>query len=501
MSSPSLSALSAETARLDRQAASRSGRDEGTPSGGFSALLTQAQQGRAGEADARAATLQRQLQERAAAAPKPASAPAPATRPATPSNPSMNASTNASTNTAAQAARTQEQRQTEQRRAEASRGERARDVADDEDGAPVDEPAAEPTRSDPSAASGATPTWLMHTVVRSTMRGGAAGQSSADTTSGAAGGTAGASAAPIGPGSGGTGERAGPLAAGGWAGGTGLGGLGGQPGQTGPAELKAGRSGPDGPADAAGLSGVKPGAPGNAEAAAAGRDAAGAISLGEAFQAVPGPESFAGQLAALATAQAAPTAASNTGSGPIGHPVEAQIDTPLDAPGFGEAVMHTVARLAGDGAQEIKLHLNPVEMGPIQIRIAIESGQARIEFGAAAEATRQALEQAMPALAESLQADGLNLAAGSGVAPTTDPTLAGQASGNLSAWSGGSGQPGQGQPGPGQRGLSDGRSPVAGNAHSAATGVAAPVGHELRTGWAGTTRPGNGALRALDLYA
>jgi hypothetical protein len=31
--------------------------------------------------------------------------------------------------------------------------------------------------------------------------------------------------------------------------------------------------------------------------------------------------------------------------------------------------------------------------------------------------------------------------------------------------------------------------------------VRAPVGHELRTGWAGTPTASNGALRALDLYA
>ncbi len=477
MSSPSLSALSAETARLDRQAASRTGRDEGTPSGGFSALLTQAQQGRSVETDASAATLRRQLQERAATAPKPSPAPAPAqaARPSTPS-----------TTTAAQAARTQEQRQTEQRRTEASQGERAR-AADTEDGAPVDDETTEAPRSDPSAASGATPTWLMHTVVRATLRGGPAGDPSADTKGAAADGAdASASTSPIGPGSGGTGDRAGQMAPGGWAGGSGLTGM------------TSGGSGQDGPAEAAGLTGVKAGPKGGADAAA-GSGAAAPIPLGDAFQAVPGQESFAGQLAALATAQAAPASAANDGGGGVARSVEAQVDTPLDAPGFGEAVMHQVAHLARDGAQEIKLHLNPVEMGPIQIRIAIESGQARIEFGAAAEQTRQALEQAMPALAQSLQADGLNLAAGSGVAPSVDPTLAGQQSGSLSAQAGGGQQPGQGQAG--QRGAPEGRGPLAGIAHGAPSGVQAPVGHELRTGWAGTARPGNGALRALDLYA
>jgi flagellar hook-length control protein FliK len=228
----------------------------------------------------------------------------------------------------------------------------------------------------------------------------------------------------------------------------------------------------------------------------------GAVALDASFQAVPGQESFAAQLAAQATASPGAPLADPGAATSAGRAAEAQIDTPVDAPGFGEAVMHKVVHLARDGAQEIKLHLNPIEMGPIQIRIAIESGQARIEFGAAAEATRQALENAMPALAESLQADGLNLAAGSGVAASADPTLAGlngQPPGGASAQGGG----GQGQRGGagdlrGSSGASGGSGPSDGAGRS---DVRAPVGHELRTGWAGTPAASNGALRALDLYA
>ncbi|MFM2055418.1 MAG: hypothetical protein RL456_3455, partial [Pseudomonadota bacterium] len=369
-------------------------------------------------------------------------------------------------------------RQAQTRQAPTGRSEEAKP-------AEVDEASATPTvhdddRTDPSAASGATPTWLMHTVVRATLGGAAA----------AAGPGANGAAASV---------------------------------QGGPAPSNArlgGRAGVEG------LDGVaaKPESAGLANVAGQ----TGAVELASSFQAVPGSETFAalvttqatqdmpatqtlmatpalasGLASGLAPALASPLASAPDAGTPGARVTEALIDTPVDAPGFGAAVMHKVVHLARDGAQEIKLHLNPIEMGPIQIRIAIESGQARIEFGAAAEATRQALEQAMPALAQSLQADGLSLADGSGVARSADPTLANQAGqqpGGASAQAGG-GQP-QGQ-GPGERADAP-RRPSGSNGSSDAAGrheVRAPVGHELRTGWVGTSGTSDGALRALDLYA
>lgn len=495
MSSPSLSSLSVETARLDRQAASRVGRDEepaagkGGGAGSFSGLLDQARLARTAEAgDSGPAALKPQAPT--ATANRAANPPSTAQPPSRPPQVDQRSAEQRQSVQRQSAQRQIDQRQNDQRQIDQRRAEvdASSDAEDAQDGDRAGD------RTDPSAASGATPTWLMHSVVRASLR---ASSPDGDATVG--------QDAPVGPGSGGTGDVATGSAlaatAGGWAGTRGelagadasAAGAGAGPGSGSPArDAAVGGPRDKGPASDAAAQADVPGKPG-------------AIALDASFQAVPGQESFSAQLAAqAATALAAPAApVADPGAG-AGRAAEAQIDTPVDAPGFGEAVMHKVVHLARDGAQEIKLHLNPIEMGPIQIRIAIESGQARIEFGAAAEATRQALEQAMPALAQSLQADGLNLAAGSGVAASADPTLAGlngQPPGG--AWAQGGGGGGQGQ----RDGAADMRGSSgasAGPGRSDAGGrsdVRAPVGHELRTGWAGTPAASNGALRALDLYA
>ena len=505
MSSPTLSSLSAETARLDRQAAGRIGRDTdpaAAPTDGtgsfpdhFSGLLDQARQMRTAEAGG----------DRGRAEPTlPTSSRATASSQSQPVRP---ADASSAAQRAVQA-RQIEQRQLDQRRAEsrsasAAQADRARpadrsDQADrterpDGDSATGAEGPQDGDRTDPSAASGATPTWLMHTVVRASLRG-------VGTPTSAGGEDLAARSGGVGPGSGGTGDVA---AAAAWMGGSSVGwagprGAAAGSDATGSGAIGSGASATD---PAAGGQGQGPGlGPTHDLAAAEGSGRPGALALDPTtFQSVPGQESFAAQLAAQAT----PVAPASMGAGATGltamAATEARIDTPVDAPGFGEAVMQRVVHLARDGAQEIKLHLNPVEMGPIQIRIAIESGQARIEFGAAAEATRQALEQAMPALAQSLQADGLGLAAGSGVAPRADPTLAGadgQPPGGAMAQSGGGQSGDQGRAG--SSGVAERRTVEAG---SGRTGIPAPAGHELRSGWAGTARPGNGILRGLDLYA
>ena len=44
-------------------------------------------------------------------------------------------------------------------------------------------------------------------------------------------------------------------------------------------------------------------------------------------------------------------------------------------------------------------HLNPTEMGPVSVQIVVDGTQARIDFGADALATRQAIEAGLPELA------------------------------------------------------------------------------------------------------
>jgi len=65
-----------------------------------------------------------------------------------------------------------------------------------------------------------------------------------------------------------------------------------------------------------------------------------------------------------------------------------------------------------DGIEQARLHLNPAEMGPVEVRIALDGSAARVLMTAEQAPTRQWLEQALPTLAAGLREAGLTLAGG-----------------------------------------------------------------------------------------
>jgi len=73
-----------------------------------------------------------------------------------------------------------------------------------------------------------------------------------------------------------------------------------------------------------------------------------------------------------------------------------------------------VKKASDTGAMTAELHLNPVEMGPVQIRIEIDGSNAQVSFVAQHLETRQAIEASMGALSNTLQEAGIQLS-GSGV--------------------------------------------------------------------------------------
>lgn len=92
--------------------------------------------------------------------------------------------------------------------------------------------------------------------------------------------------------------------------------------------------------------------------------------------------------------------------------VERPIAAPVASPAFAPALGAELTLMVKEGVSEARLHLNPAEMGPITVQIVVEGQTARVEMSADVAATRQALEQAMPALAGALREDGLTLTGG-----------------------------------------------------------------------------------------
>lgn len=94
----------------------------------------------------------------------------------------------------------------------------------------------------------------------------------------------------------------------------------------------------------------------------------------------------------------------------------ATLPTPLNAPDFAQALADQVSMWVGstkaDGTMTAELHLNPAEMGPINVKIALDGQSAQVDFAAAALETRQAIEASLPMLSSALSDVGLSMTGG-----------------------------------------------------------------------------------------
>jgi flagellar hook-length control protein FliK len=97
---------------------------------------------------------------------------------------------------------------------------------------------------------------------------------------------------------------------------------------------------------------------------------------------------------------------------PAANLTELLLPTPVYSPEFKEALGIQVSLLARDGIQQAELHLNPAEMGPISVRIALDGQRAQVDFGVDSAATRALVESGLPELAAALREGGLTLTGG-----------------------------------------------------------------------------------------
>lgn len=145
-------------------------------------------------------------------------------------------------------------------------------------------------------------------------------------------------------------------------------------------------------------------------------DFAGTLAL--AAQSLPG--ATAGPAAEAPGAAAAQALLASSGKGVAelkrGHAAETPpavvLAQPLHDAGFAPEMAARLAVLAADGVSEARLHLNPVEMGPVSVQIVVDGQQAQISFHAEQEQTRSVLERSLPDLAAALRDNGLTLSGG-----------------------------------------------------------------------------------------
>ncbi|HEY6511679.1 MAG TPA: flagellar hook-length control protein FliK [Burkholderiaceae bacterium] len=91
---------------------------------------------------------------------------------------------------------------------------------------------------------------------------------------------------------------------------------------------------------------------------------------------------------------------------------QATLHAAIDDADFGAALGTQVSLWVRDGVQEARLQLHPAELGPVTVQIALEGQAAHVDFIAAVAATRESIEQSLPALAAALRESGFTLTGG-----------------------------------------------------------------------------------------
>ena len=90
-------------------------------------------------------------------------------------------------------------------------------------------------------------------------------------------------------------------------------------------------------------------------------------------------------------------------------PLQTQVKTPFGEGQWGGAIAERVAFLASQRVSAAEIHLNPAELGPIQVRVTLNQEQASVSFVAQHAVVREALDQGAFRLREMLDAEGLDL--------------------------------------------------------------------------------------------
>lgn len=85
------------------------------------------------------------------------------------------------------------------------------------------------------------------------------------------------------------------------------------------------------------------------------------------------------------------------------------VAVPVGQTGWDDAFSQRVAWVATNSQQIAQLHLNPPNLGPLEIRISLSSDQTHAAFTSPHAAVRDAIEAALPRLREMLADNGLSL--------------------------------------------------------------------------------------------
>ena len=172
-----------------------------------------------------------------------------------------------------------------------------------------------------------------------------------------------------------------------------------------------------------------------------------------------------------------PGAASTISTMAASATVDTALPQDVRRPEFVPAFSARIATLVQEGVEHARVHLNPVEMGPVSLQLSLDGQQVRVDMMAEVAATRLALEQALPTLAGALREAGFTLSGGGVSQPVAetanlggqDPRNAAGSSGEPSPQTSGSSTGPAGQQADGRRAPEGDQGPNQGSRTLAAT--------------------------------
>lgn len=85
------------------------------------------------------------------------------------------------------------------------------------------------------------------------------------------------------------------------------------------------------------------------------------------------------------------------------------VNAPVSSPQWANEVGQKVAWMSSSGNHVAELHLNPPNLGPVEVKLTVHNDQATIQFVAQHHETRAALESALPRLKEMMMDSGIAL--------------------------------------------------------------------------------------------
>jgi flagellar hook-length control protein FliK len=142
----------------------------------------------------------------------------------------------------------------------------------------------------------------------------------------------------------------------------------------------------------------------NASANASAADAL--ADLGKADSRAPGAESSLSDTSGNAAAGAAQLSVNTPAVADAAPTPTLRVPAGMDTPEFGQGLADRVSWMVDNNLNGAKLQVNPPQLGPIEVRIAVQGNHAQVWLTSHSAVTRDALESSSPKLRDMLGAQG-----------------------------------------------------------------------------------------------